>query len=121
MASIAWTDVLLVADELSVLSTNQQDLILEYVNTVIPADAWGGEDAIKLKLGRIYLAAHLGTLSASGAAGGLGQVLEIQEGDVRTRFAEAAKDGSSLEQTGYGQEYKRIARTTAARVMNGVP
>lgn len=119
MAAITWSQVVLIAPELETLPSGAQDLILDYVNQALPVGPWGGEDGPKIKLGRVYLAAHLGTLSASGT-GGLGQILEVSEGDVITRFAEASKAGSSLEQTGYGQEFKRLSRKTTARFC-GVP
>lgn len=119
MAAITWTQVVLLAPELETLPSGAQDLILDYVNQALPVGPWGGESGPKLKLGRIYLAAHMGTLTASGS-GGLGQITEVSEGDVVTKFAEAAKSGSSLDQTSYGQEFKRLGRTTSARIC-GVP
>lgn len=119
MAAITWSQVVLLAPELETLPSGTQDLILDYVNQTLPVGPWGGEDGPKIKLGRIYLAAHMGSLTASGT-GGLGQITEVAEGDVITRFAEAAKNASSLDQTSYGQEFKRLGRTTSSRIC-GVP
>lgn len=125
MAAITWDDVIAIAPKLSTLPTGRQTTILAYVNTRIPAALWGGEDAPVLYEGRINLAAHMGTLAQRAAGGGAaaaGPITRVGEGDVVIDFANLAggSSSSSLMLTTFGQEFRRLGRTTGARVM-GVP
>lgn len=123
MAAITWDDVVSIAAKLSTLPAGRQATILAYVNTRIPVDVWGGEDAVQLYEGRINLAAHLGTLAAQGSAGGAGvagPVKRVTEGDVTVEFSDFGLQagGSSLLRTTFGAEYRRLLRTLGrARIM----
>lgn len=121
MAAITWSQVELLASELSAVDAGAQALILEYVNTGLNVAVWGGEESVKLKLARIYLAAHMGALAkqaADGLSGVAGPVYEVTEGDATVRFADIAGSATdaALGQTPYGQEYDRLRATSAARI-----
>lgn len=119
MAAITWTQVVLIAPELAEVETDAQTLILEYVNEELDPDDWGGESSVRLKRGRIYLAAHCGALALPREEGGLaggasGLVTSVQEGDARVAFSSLADilagggDGDALMLTPYGQEFDRL-------------
>ena len=119
MAVITWVDVTNHAAELSAVVVAAQTDVLAHVNTALAVAVFGGEAAAKTKLARIYLAAHLGTLSlpsSSGAASGA--VIEEKVGDISRKYADASSGttaGSGLDATVYGLQFKALARTTVAR------
>jgi hypothetical protein len=117
MASIAWTDVVDHAPELSTVDTDAQTNILAYVNTAMTVDEWGGESSPKLKLARIYLAAHYGTVTSQGGAGAAGPVTSETAGSLSREYASYSPAGSDplLDTTPYGKAWRSLARTTKAR------
>lgn len=114
MAAITWTNVTDHAPELStVAAAVQTDLIglVEQLN----ADEFGGEDDYRYKLARIYLAAHLGTISLSGGNIATGGVQSERVGDVsRTYSTTTLIDPDALDSTSYGREYKAMLRRSPA-------
>ncbi len=115
MADIIWTDVVDFASELSALDSEAQTAILAYVNDALSPKAFGGEDSPKLKLARIYLAAHVGTLSRGGG-GPSGPVTSETAGNISRTYAAAGGAPSDWSSTSYGQLYIALVRTSRARL-----
>lgn len=116
--AITWDDVIGFAPELTDVAPVAQTAILAYVNKFSVA-AWGDEET--LFLGRVYMAAHLGTrqVQASGGSGSsTSQVTKETVGGVSREFKVTDTDSSdsSLSTTGYGQLWLEIAAGTPARV-----
>jgi hypothetical protein len=105
--SITWADVVAYpAPELSTLATASQTAILAIVDRQIDVDAWGefADD------GRRLLAAHLGTLTRSGAGGAAGPVTSETLGAMSRSYASMTTDAGLLGTTKYGAEYLRLMR-----------
>lgn len=113
MAAITWADVVAHAAELSTFPVAAQNDILAWVNTHLNVTLFGGEDAAKTKLARVYLAAHTATMDKRGGAAG--PVVSSSAGGLSRSFA-SPPSGSDLEATSYGSQYKMLLRTTVARV-----
>lgn len=112
MAAIIWTDVVALAPELSGVAAGAQTDILAYVNTAHSVVNWGGETSPRLRLARIYLAAHFASSGALGNAGG--SVTSKSEGEVSVSFGNATS-ADALAATAYGRLYGQILRTSGAR------
>jgi hypothetical protein len=115
--AITWDDVTGFAAELSDIPLVAQTAILAYVNKFSVA-AWGDEET--LFLGRVYMAAHLGTKqvqSSSGGGSSTSQVTSETVGGVSRTFkvTESDASNSNLSTTGYGQLWMEIASGTPAR------
>lgn len=106
---IQWADVTAIASELSGLGPEAQEMILAFVNESLEPDKLGGEGSARLRLARVYLAAHLGALVGAGSNG---PVTMEQEGPVMHQYAR----GVGLDETSYGRRYREIVRTSAARL-----
>lgn len=116
MASIIWADVVNFASELSTLDTDAQTDILAHVNSALNVTNWGGEDSPQLRLGRIYLAAHFGTVSAQGGLGVAGPVTQESAGGLSRSYAwSTAASELPYESTAYGKAFRALIRATAAR------
>lgn len=115
MAVISWAMVLNHAPELSVIPVGAQTDILAHVNTTLKPSVWGGEDSAKLKLARIYLAAHFGTLEKSKGAV-VGPVVSSSAGGLARSFAVVAGSSSGYADTPYGKQYEALLKTTPARL-----
>ena len=114
MASIVWSDVTDYAAELSTVVAAVQTDVLEHVNSYLKVSCFGGETHIKLKLARVNLAAHFGTLFSAGSAHG--QVTSEKLGDMsRTYGAQAMFADSEYGSTKYGRAYLTILRTANSR------
>ena len=113
---IAWADVTAFASELSSVDVATQTDILAYVNAALAPDAFGGEASARLRIARIYLAAHHGALSLRSSAAG--PVVSRSEGDLSVTYgyslASAASGDPLLDSTEYGKLYRQLVRTTAA-------
>lgn len=118
MAAITWGDVENHAAHLAnpTVPTAAQTDILAHVNTALDVDRFGGEDADKTKLVRIYLAAHFGQSLVDAAAGVAGPVTSKELGDMKVGYGNlsAAIASSDYSTTGYGRSYLAIVRRTAA-------
>lgn len=112
MASIVWADVVNHAAELSSVDTDAQTDILAHVNTTLDVRVFGGEDSPKLKLARIYLAAHMATLQTLG--GSSGDIQSESVGGVSYSYG-AAADASDFSSTSYGKQYSALVRNSIAR------
>lgn len=115
MASITWTDVTNSFAALSAVSAAAQTDILAHTNTALAVAEFGGEDADKLKLARIYLSAHMGALTLRGSTGGVGSVTSKSEGDLSISYGSASGSTSIYGSTVPGQMYLELVRTSPAR------
>ncbi len=117
MADIAWSDVIELAPELSTVSAGAQSTILAYANDALSVAAFGGETSPKLKLARVYLAAHVGTLSSQGGNPSAGPVTaESADNISRSYAARTVANPSDWDATSYGQLYAALVRTSRARL-----
>lgn len=110
MASIDWTDVTGIAAELSTVSVEGQTTILDYVNEALDPDNFGGEDSAELKLARIYLAAHHGTISKRK---GNTAAAAKKVGPLSLSYFAASE---SMQQTSYGRDFAKMVKKTVARL-----
>ena len=117
MADIVWSDVEAIAPELSTLDADAQTMVLAYANDALSVAAFGGETSPKLKLARVYLAAHVGTLSSRGGSGPVGPLTsETADNIIRSYAANAIANQSDWGGTSYGQLYATLVRTSRARL-----
>lgn len=104
--AIQWYNVTGVAPRLSTANANTQTEILRIVNTILIDDTvWG--DTANADLGRIYLAAHLGTIALSN---GTGPVTAEQVGQLSRSYGTVQGLKGSLALSSYGAEYERLTR-----------
>lgn len=119
MAAITWTDVTNHAAELSTVDSNAQTDILALVNTALDVDIFDdGEDDPRLKLCRIYMAAHYGSTLQTSAGGGAGVVTGRSQGDMSISYGflpASSSTDSEFGSTGYGRMYLSLIRGTVAR------
>lgn len=114
MAALTWEDVTSHASDLSTLDEAAQDDVLAYVDDAIDPAKFGGEDGPRYKLARIYLAAHLGTVSLKRGTPAGGPLISETVGEITRMYgfsAEAAPD--AIASTGWGREYLALIRRTA--------
>lgn len=115
MAAITWEDVAGHAPELRRLSTRAQTDILALANdpTYLNVTNFGGEDTNKLRLARIYLAAHFGTMDRR--RGIPGAVSSTALGPASRSYAHPADWRTFLQATSYGMNLATMMRTSPAR------
>lgn len=118
MAAITWDEVTAFAPGMATFADDGQTLVLAEVNTCFNVSYFvDGESSAKLKLCRIYYAAHLATIATQGNSGAAGPV--TSEMIDRLRRSYAAPSGAvaydSLDSTAYGKMLRSLVRTTAAR------
>ncbi len=101
---IAWSDVLIVAPELSTLASGTQTAILAYVALQMNVDAWGSN----LDMGLVYLAAHMATMTLRRGTYGGGAVTGETVGSVSRQYAAPMMVVGPLGSTSYGMEYERL-------------
>ena len=122
MSAIAWSDVTgtFPTDTLLLnLPVAAQTDILSFVNTELAVAFFGG-DGIKLRLARIYFAAHVGfTEALRGAAGTVvGPLIGESAGGLSRSYATgiAGIRATSHASTGYGQLFDDLVRSSAMRI-----
>ena len=120
MAAIDWNAVVDFAAGLSTVAAGAQTVILDLVNTELNVNALGGETSAKLRLVRIFLAAHLGDLSLKrgGASGFAGPVSSETYADDQIRIdyaASVAQNETALKETVYGRQFLALVRNSPAR------
>lgn len=119
MAAIAWADVTAMAPELAAVDVGAQATILAHVNAALSVATFGGEAAPRLRLARILLAAHFGTVALSGGAAPAGPVVSESAGGLSRTYAQASAGGaadSAWSSTSYGRELAALIRSSAARL-----
>ncbi len=118
MAAIVWADVTGIAAELATVPVLAQTDLLAYVNTALAVGVFGGETSPKLRLARIYLAAHLATLLTTGGVKSAGPVTSETVGadSISRSYGGSGSDSrSEWELTAYGRQYASLVRTSSAR------
>jgi hypothetical protein len=120
MAAITWSDVVNHAAELASVDAEAQTDILSHVNTALSVSAFEGEDAPKLKLARIYLAAHFAapTLNGVSAPGPAGPLTSETLDNVSRSYAAPSfsMSSSDLSTTSHGRAYLQLVRNSLARI-----
>ncbi len=102
MAAIKWQDVSGLVPSLAALATEGQDGILAFVNAYFSPTIWGGEDSVRYKMARVFLAAHLATMSPWGGVSGRVTSKTISTSSASINYAQKlTTDG--LELTEWGQ------------------
>lgn len=100
--AVTWAQVVLIAPALSTAPSGRQDLILAVVDRQIDDTAWGdlADD------GRLYLAAHLGTVS--GVGGAAGAVSSETLGPMSRSYGLPSSVSDELATTGFGVFYLHL-------------
>lgn len=111
---ILWTDVANFDSNLADLDTGAQTAILAYVNSALSEDEWGGEESAQLRLARIYLAAHYGTVASRGDSA-TGPVVSEKAGPLARTYGNIASSDSELGTTSHGRSYLSLVRVLPAR------
>jgi len=116
--AITWAQVVAFAPELDGVNPAVQALILARVQVAVPASQFCAAD---LDLAQIYLAAHMGSIHACGAAargaGASGPIKSESVGGLSVSYADSFSLGGELsrggyERTKYGMAYLEIARAS---------
>lgn len=113
---IVWSDVEAHAAEMSAVELVAQDDILAHVNELLVVSLFGGASSPRLRLARIYLAAHYGTHALPGSGGGTsGPVTMEREGDLMRQYATSMVSGAwdDYQTTSYGRAYSAMLRAVA--------
>lgn len=112
MADIIKQDVLEFAPELSTIRDPTWAAILAFVNsfTSLGIDVAGGESSPLLRLARIFLAAHYGTVSKRSKSGAAGPVTSEAAGAVRRSYGlvALASNDAGFGSTVWGQQLLSI-------------
>jgi len=114
MADITWAMVEDFDAALSTVGTDAQTAILAYVNDLLDVGMFGGEASATVKLLRIYLASHMGTILNNHAGGVSGPVTAQSAGGLSQSYAAFASD-TSLGTTAHGQMYLAMIQNSLAR------
>lgn len=101
--AIQWSDVTAIAPELSIATMPMQVAILDIVDREVHDEAWGASGDV----GRVYLAAHLATISLRR---GNGQITAEAVGQLSRQYAEGISLNPSFVLSPYGAEYERQTR-----------
>lgn len=116
MAAIVWSDVTDIAAQLATVAAGAQTMILEFVNTeAIDIRLFKlGEDSKKLKLMRVYLAAHLGSLAPRVGIITSESELDLSIGYTIPPLPPGGDPFWFL--SSYGQAYSAMVNSTPARL-----
>lgn len=114
MSAIVWSDVIAEAGELNgKMSDAAQVGILAYVNNNLNAAGYDGENGPQTKLARIYLAAHMATLSLR--RGFAGSAQSMSAGPLSISYAQFANLRSPFDTTSYGVLLRGLTAGSAHR------
>lgn len=112
MPKIIKQDVLEFAPELSSIRDPAWALILKFVNEMDSTgiDRCGGDEGATLRMARILLAAHYGTVSKRSKSGSAGPVTSEAAGAVRRSYGlvALASHDAALGSTIWGQQYQGL-------------
>jgi len=111
--SFDWDAVIVMAPELSALSTDAQDEVLAAVNDEVDAVAFG--TAERADRAGLWLARHLGTMALTKWGGGSAPVSSVSAGGVSKSFSIGSQLQDTLSLTKYGLEYLRLVRLFCPR------
>ena len=119
---ITWDDVVAIAPELAALSAEAKASFLAHVNASFNLAAFSDDPLVatpQLRLARILLGAHLGTLGirAQSSGGGTGEVTSETVGGISRTFkvSSSAEVMEGLDLSAYGQMLGEIINASAAR------
>ncbi len=111
---IEWQDVVDMrgAASLADLDVDFQNTILAHVNTFFRVSEWGGEESPRLRLARLYLAAHHGALVYQGTSSTGGSVILESAGGVTRQYAAFSPAGSDpiYDMTTWGKLFRQLSR-----------
>ncbi len=110
--AILWTDVSDLAPELASLAIAAQNAILVYVNAAFDESKFKTE---ALKMARVYLAAHLGTLTRLQGMAIAGPLIEESDGRLMRKFAVLTAENTTFGGTSYGELLQFMINTSRAR------
>lgn len=111
---ITWADVVLLAPELSAIAVGAQTIILTYVNAAFDTTMFKTD---ALKMARIYLAAHLGTVTRWQGSAIAGPVISESDGRFSRSYAVIPQNiSSSFSGTSYGVMLEFLIKTSRARL-----
>lgn len=118
MADITQSDVLAFAPELAAanISVTAQTAILAYVNYFDPSAFDEDDTGPTFYLARVYLAAHLETITKRGGSGAVGPLVAQSIGGVRRSYGLIAGQAGiyALGTTLYGMEFLSILQMSVA-------
>lgn len=118
--NINWDDVTAFASEANNVADEAANAILDHVNDHFEPSNFGGEGSPKLRMARIYLAAHIGSLIGRGG-GAVGPVVSSSAGRLsRTYAVIQSANAGSYDSTSYGSLLKALIATTPARLGTAV-
>ncbi len=109
---ISWSDVIAIAPELVDFDVTGQNLILAWVNEAFDRKMFTTN---QLKLARIYLAAHLATVSSQGGDMTAGPVISESVGGISRTYANMMMSGSFSGST-YADALSLLLKTSSARL-----
>src|SRR5262245_57483522 len=126
MTAIVWADVtgMFPSDAvLAAVPVSAQTNLLSHVNTELSATFFGGESAIKTKLARIYLAAHMAVTGGSGSSITVGPLVSEKLGPIEQTFSDKYPPNMNFGgpvgihgSTTYGRLFDELVRTSPFRV-----
>lgn len=112
MPPITKQDVLEFAGELVRVKDPAWANIIRFVNGIDSSgiDKFGGDEGETLRLARIFLAAHFGTISLRSKSGAAGPVTSEAAGAVRRSYGlvALASHDAALGSTTWGQQYQGL-------------
>jgi hypothetical protein len=114
MAAITWDDVVDHAASLVDVDPGQQTDLLALVNTQLNVGAFGGEDAPKTKLARIYFVAHFASLP-SDEGSSAGPVVSESTGRISRAYQALSGTTEGWDETRWGRLYQLLLRGSRAR------
>lgn len=111
MAAILWSDVVTVDASLASTAVALQTEILAYVHEVVGVHSLGGEESHRLKLARIYLAAHMAVIAKQiGDGQATGPVTSRSIGGISKSWLAPQMTDDGLQRTGHGSLYLFVVR-----------
>lgn len=120
MPFIIKQDVLEFAPELSSIRDPAWALILKFVNDFDSTGIGGkgGDEGATLRLARIFLAAHYGTISKRSKSGAAGPVTSEAAGAVRRSYGlvALASSDAGLGSTTWGQQFQTLLLMSLAHL-----
>jgi hypothetical protein len=120
MAAILWSDVVMIATELTTVSDGARVMILDYVNgPAMDPDCFDGEAGYTTRMARIYLAAHMACSIGTGASGASGGPVTSESMGGLSRSYSTGSVAASADATGstdYGRRYESLVNNSLARL-----
>lgn len=120
MTAILWSDVVAVSSPLSATVLSLQTDILELVNVGFAGlpEVFDGEDGIKTRMARIYIACHFASLPGAGEQRAGGPVVSESRGGLSRSYANLssmAHGNNTWSDTQWGRRYLQLRNGSKAR------